>query len=66
MITDSDLFKHLSPSIGTIKETLKDSLLLNQKAHLIMTRQLVVTHKELSIKDAVALFYEKTFHAYLL
>lgn len=59
VITDSDLFKHLSPNIGTMKETLTDGLLLNQKAHLIMTRELVVIKKQLSIKDAVALFYEK-------
>lgn len=56
VITDRDLYKHLSPAIGTAKETHKDAALLQKKIHLMMNRNLVTAKKELSINKAVLLF----------
>lgn len=58
VITDRDLYKHLSPYIGTSKETPRDSTLLNKKVHLIMSRDLVTTTENCSINDAVMLFHQ--------
>lgn len=56
VITDRDLYKHLSPAIGTAKETHKDTALLQKKIHLIMNRNLITARKEISINKAVLLF----------
>ena len=37
VITDRDLLQHLSPTIGTRKETPQDTFILNKKVHLIMS-----------------------------
>jgi acetoin utilization protein AcuB len=58
VITDRDLYKHLSPQIGTHKETLRDTSLLRKKLHLIMSRELVTATKETSLNAAVVLFYD--------
>lgn len=58
IITDRDLYKHLSPAIGTSKESFKDTFLLQKKIHLIMNRNLVTTNAEISLNEAVLLFYD--------
>lgn len=58
IITDRDLYKHLSPSIGTKKETPRDTSLLQKKLHLIMSRHLVTASADISLNDAVLLFYD--------
>ncbi|GHE81327.1 CBS domain-containing protein [Thalassotalea profundi] len=58
VITDRDLYKHLSPYIGTSKETPRDSTLLHKKVHLIMSRDLVTTNENSTINEAVLLFYK--------
>ena len=58
VITDRDMFKHLSPSVGTRKESAKDTMLLYKKIHLIMSRDLITANKELSLNEAVVLFHE--------
>ena len=58
VITDRDLFKHLSPVIGTIKETLKDTALLRKKCHQIMCRNLVTAKVDDTINEAIISFYE--------
>ncbi len=58
IITDRDLYKHLSPAIGTNKETFKDSFLLQKKIHLIMSRNLVTANAKISLNEAVLLFYD--------
>lgn len=58
VVTDRDLFKHLSPNIGTKKETPKDTSLLQKKLHLIMSRNLVTAQASISINQAVLLFYD--------
>lgn len=59
VINDRDLFKHLSPTAGTMKETHKDATLLNKKSHQIMSRDLVTTTADSSITQAVLTFYDK-------
>ena len=58
IITDRDLYKHLSPAIGTSKETHKDIALLNKKIHLIMSRDLVTAKEALSLNESVLLFHD--------
>lgn len=58
VVTDRDLYKHLSPYIGTSKETPRDSTLLHKKVHLIMGRDLVTTNENSSLNDAVMLFHQ--------
>lgn len=58
VITDRDLYKHLSPAIGTAKETHKDIAALQKKVHLIMSRNLVTAKEDLSLNEAVLLFYD--------
>lgn len=59
VINDRDLYKHISPSAGTAKETSKDTLLLNKKINLVMNRELITAKENLSIKEAIVLFHEK-------
>ncbi len=56
IITDRDLYKHLSPAIGTNKESFKDTFLLQKKIHLIMSRNLVTANATISLNEAVLLF----------
>ena len=58
VFTDRDLYKHLSPTIGTYKETHKDSQLLHKKIHLIMSRDLITCAKSLPLNEAVVLFHD--------
>ena len=58
IITDRDVFKHLSPSVGTRKETPKDTFLLSKKIHLIMSRGLVTAKASISLNEAVLLFHD--------
>ena len=58
VITDRDLWKNLSPTVGTRKETPQDSLVLNKKVHLIMTRDLITATEDVTINEAVLLFYD--------
>ncbi|MGB1200694.1 MAG: CBS domain-containing protein [Cognaticolwellia aestuarii] len=58
VITDSDLWKNLSPTVGTRNETSQDSFTLNKKVHLIMARDLITATEDLAINEAVLLFYD--------
>lgn len=58
IITDRDLFKHLSPAIGTAKATTKESAQLNKKLHSIMSRNVVYAREDITLNDAVLLFYD--------
>ena len=58
IVTDRDLYKHLSPSIGTKKETPRDTSLLQKKLHLIMCRDLITASPNISLNDAVLLFFD--------
>jgi len=58
LITDRMLYKHLSPTIGTRKETPNDSLIIRKKAHQIMMRDVVTAPPTLSLNEAAFLFYK--------
>ncbi len=56
VISDRDLLKALSPSIGTLAETTKDQRCLNKKAHQIMSRKPVSLKTQSNITEAVSIF----------
>lgn len=58
VITDRDIFKHLSPTIGTRNESPKDITLSQKRIHQIMSRNLVCGQTELSVSAAVLLFHD--------
>lgn len=58
IITDRDLHKHLSPRIGTSKETARDVSLLKKKIHLIMSRDVITATVDVTLNEAVLLFYD--------
>lgn len=58
VITDRDLYKHLSPAIGTSKETPRDTSLLRKKLHLIMHREIITATAKTTLNDAVLLFHD--------
>jgi acetoin utilization protein AcuB len=58
VITDRDLLQHLSPTIGTRKETPQDGFILNKKVHLIMSRDVITAHEEITLNEAVLMFYD--------
>ncbi|NQY64262.1 MAG: CBS domain-containing protein [Alteromonadaceae bacterium] len=58
VVTDRDLYKHLSPAIGTNKETFSDSMLLHKKVHQIMSRNLITAPADISVNKAVLLIHD--------
>ncbi len=56
VISDRDLLKSLSPTIGTPAETYKDLAALNRKVHQIMTRSPIALHEGAQLGEAVELF----------
>ncbi|MGL1958875.1 MAG: CBS domain-containing protein [Colwellia sp.] len=58
IITDRDLYKHLSPDVGTSKETHRDTSLMQKKIHQIMARNIITARKNQSLNEAVLLFYD--------
>lgn len=56
LISKTDLYKSLSPHIGTISETNTDAALLNIRAHQIMTRRPLTLKANAEAHDAIALF----------
>lgn len=58
LITDRDLYKHLSPTVGTNKESHRDTALMHRKLHQIMERELITAQAQQSLSEAVVLFYD--------
>ena len=58
VITDRDLYKNLSPSIGTSQETHRDTSLMQKKLHQIMARNVITSQTKLPLNEAVLLFYD--------
>jgi len=56
--TDRDLYKHLSPTVGTSQETHRDTALMQKKLHQIMARKLITARTHQSLNEAVVLFYD--------
>lgn len=58
VMTDRDLYKHLSPTVGTNQETHRDTALMQKKLHQIMARNLITSQAQQSLNEAVLLFYD--------
>lgn len=56
VISDRDLLKALSPNIGTILETPRDTAALNKRAHQIMTRKPITLLPDADIYQAIEIF----------
>ena len=56
VISDRDLFKALSPRLGTAAETSKDLASLNKKVHQIMSRELVSIDQQADVFSAIQMF----------
>ncbi len=56
VISDRDLLAALSPKIGTVSETAKDTASLNKKAHQIMTRAPITIDLQAGATDAIKVF----------
>ncbi len=59
VVSDRDLFKALSPNIGTATENYKDAATLNKRVHQIMARHPIVLHEDATIGEAIDLFNTK-------
>jgi len=58
VINDRDLYKHLSPTVGTSQETHRDTALMQKKLHQIMSRELTTAQAHLSLTKAILMFYD--------
>ncbi|MBU2115588.1 MAG: CBS domain-containing protein, partial [Gammaproteobacteria bacterium] len=56
VLSDRDLFKALSPHIGTAAETPRDLATLNKKVHQVMRRKPVTLQPLAKVMDAIQLF----------
>ena len=56
IISDRDLFKALSPHIGTIAETGKDAATLNKRVHQIASRHPITLTADAPLKQAIDIF----------
>lgn len=60
VISDRDLLKALSPTLGTVAEKLSDRDSLKKKVHQIMSRKPISLELSATVVDAVSLFNVKT------
>jgi len=58
VVSDRDLFKALSPNIGTNIETYKDTATLNKRVHQIMSRKPKILREDATVDAAIDLFNE--------
>jgi len=58
LLTDRDLYKHLSPTVGTSQETHRDTALMQKKLHQIMARNLVTTQANQTLNEAAVLLHD--------
>jgi acetoin utilization protein AcuB len=56
VVSDRDLFKALSPNLGTNVETYKDAATLNKRVHQIMSRKPRILREDATVDDAIDLF----------
>lgn len=59
VLSDRDLFKAISPGVGTPAESNHDRAALTRRAHQIMSRRPVVIEQEQDVSDALRLFEER-------
>ncbi|MYM70395.1 CBS domain-containing protein [Pseudoduganella sp. FT55W] len=58
VVSDRDLFKALSPNIGTNIETYKDTATLNKRVHQVMSRKPKILREDATVDAAIDLFNE--------
>lgn len=58
LVTDRILYKNLSPTLGTNKETPNDTLIIRKKVHQIMVRDVITATPSLSLNEAAFMFYK--------
>ncbi len=56
VVSDRDLYKALSPNIGTLTETPKDSATLNKRVHQIVSRHPITMTADESVEKAIDIF----------
>lgn len=56
VVSDRDLYKALSPNIGTRTETPKDTATLNKRVHQIASRRPIVLPVSATIEEAIYIF----------
>ncbi|PTQ79707.1 CBS domain-containing protein [Nitrosomonas ureae] len=61
VVSDRDLYKALSPNIGTMTETLKDVATLNKQVYHIVTRRPIILPPSATIKEAIDIFNANNF-----
>lgn len=59
VISDRDLWRALSPYLGSISEQTRDRATLDKRAHHIMTRDVVTVTAGRTLREAVRLFLER-------
>ena len=59
ILSDRDVFRVISPFLGTLSEESRDMTLLTRKIHQIMTRNPITVDKDTSIEDAANLLLNK-------
>ena len=60
VVSDRDLYKALSPNIGTKTETFKDVATLNKRVHQIVSRNPIVLTPNATIAEAIDIFNTHT------
>jgi acetoin utilization protein AcuB len=58
VISDRDLLRALSPYVGSLNETTRDSATLNKRVHQIMTRKPLTLTADSTVTEAIALLLE--------
>jgi len=61
VISKIDLYKSLSPNIGTVSETVSDAATLNKKVHQIMTRKPFTLKPDANAFTAIEIFNNNEF-----
>lgn len=56
VVSDRDLLKALSPNLGTLTETPRDTATLNKRVHQIMSRKPITLPPDASLYAAVEIF----------
>ena len=56
VISDRDVYKQLSPTLGTPMETTRDVAILHKRVHTFMTRKPITLPKTATLFEAIAIF----------
>lgn len=56
VISDRDVYRELSPTLGTPMESTRDLAMLNKRAHTFMTRKPITLPRTATLFEAVSIF----------